>query len=44
MGLNSNKNLKNYDCWDEEKKPVEWVDKYKELEGAHAQCPIYKNK
>lgn len=42
-GFNTNKRLKNYDCWDEEVKPQDWVNKYKSDPDYHGQCPVFKN-
>ncbi|KAL4494234.1 hypothetical protein ABPG73_018753, partial [Tetrahymena malaccensis] len=44
-GLNTNKNLRNYDCWDEETTPQQWLEKFKKNpQGPHGKCPIYLNK
>lgn len=40
-GLNTNKRLKQYDCWGEEISPHFWVEKYKGQELPHASCPIF---
>lgn len=40
-GLNTNKQLKNYDCWEEDKSPEEWVAECRRREPPHAKCPIY---
>lgn len=40
-GLNTNKNLKSYDCWDEDKTPQEWLAECKHRNPPHAKCPMY---
>lgn len=40
-GLNTNKKLKNYDCWDDEFTPEYWLNKYKDQPPPHATCPTY---
>lgn len=42
--LQSTKALMNYDCWDEDCEPEEWVRRVKGLEPPHAKSPIYINK
>jgi len=43
--LKNVRNLKNYDCWDEDLTPEEWEAKCKLIgkEKPHAQVPIYQN-
>ena len=39
------RNLKKYDCWDEDTTPEEWVRMCHEMEeDVHAQVPIYLDK
>lgn len=42
--LESTKALMNYDCWDEDFSPENWVRRCKTLEPPHAKSPIYINK
>ena len=42
--LESTKALMNYDCWDEECDPEDWIKRYKSIEPPHAKSPIYMNK
>eukprot|EP00825_Cyclidium_porcatum_P047874 TRINITY_DN786_c0_g1_i4.p1 TRINITY_DN786_c0_g1~~TRINITY_DN786_c0_g1_i4.p1 ORF type:complete len:916 (+),score=181.33 TRINITY_DN786_c0_g1_i4:48-2795(+) len=44
FGYNTNKTLINFDCYEEEITPQQWVLKYKNTPPPHGQCPIYINK
>lgn len=37
----ASKNLKDYDCWDEDLKPEEWLEKYQGTPPPHGKSPIY---
>ncbi|CAD8115295.1 unnamed protein product [Paramecium sonneborni] len=40
-GRMTNKKLKEYDCWDEERTPQEWVEICKKSNPPHAKCPMF---
>jgi len=37
----ASKNLKDYDCWDNDLAPEEWVKKYVGTPAPHGKAPIY---
>jgi hypothetical protein len=37
----ASKNLKNYDCWEEDLSPQEWIQKYMNTPPPHGKAPIY---
>lgn len=37
------KNLKDYDCWDEDLEPEEWIERYKGTPPPHGKSPIYSH-
>ena len=41
---NKIKTLSQYDCWEEDISPLEWINLIKDKKGPHAKCPIYSNK
>ena len=41
QGLNTNKTLKNYDCWDEEYDLHQLIDDMRDDPGYHAKCPHF---
>lgn len=34
--------MKDYDCWENDLKPQEWMEKYLNTPGPHAKAPIYQ--
>ena len=40
--VQASKNLKDYDCWDQDLKPEEWLEKYQGKPGPHGKSPIYQ--
>ena len=41
MKEGASKNLKDYDCWDNDKEPEEWVKMYLGTPPPHGKAPIY---
>lgn len=37
----ASKNLKDYDCWDNDRAPEEWLNLYKGTPPPHGKAPIY---
>ena len=37
----TNKKLKEYDCWDEDRTPLEWLEICKKSNPPHAKCPLF---
>ena len=42
-GLNSNKHLRNYDCWEEDLAPEDWINICKAIEGEQGYVPTYNS-
>ena len=38
----ASKNLKDYDCWEGDLTPEQWVEKYSNLPPPHGKAPIYQ--
>ena len=38
----ASKNLKDYDCWENDLKPEEWIKKYDKIPPPHGKAPIYQ--
>ena len=38
----ASRNLKDYDCWEHDLKPQEWLEKYLNTPGPHGKAPIYQ--
>lgn len=37
----ASKNLKDYDCWENDLSPEDWVEKYANTPPPHGKAPIY---